>query len=205
MEDFVKGFLEENSKVVANLDSAAITKAIHMIDEARNAGQQVFIVGNGGSASTAEHFAADLFKWATGNGLKPIKAHHLQSNIPLMTALVNDEGWNTVYTTQLKTLANPGDMLIGFSVHGGSGSENAGEWSQNMTGAIDYMNKLGGKTIGITGFDGGAMKTLCTANINVPIDSTPHVEGTHMVISHLIADGLRKLAVPKEEHKIVRQ
>jgi D-sedoheptulose 7-phosphate isomerase len=205
MENFVKEYLQEGSAVVAGLDANAITQAIALIDEARNNDKNVFVIGNGGSASTAEHFAGDLFKWATGNGLKRIKAHHLLSNIPAVTALVNDEGWDQVYLEQLKSYAGEGDLIIGFSVHGGSGSENAGEWSQNMPMAIDYIHKKGGKSIGITGFDGGLMGKMCTVNVNVPVESTPHVEGTHLVVSHLIADGLRKLAVPKEEHLVVRQ
>ena len=115
--------------------------------------------------------------------------------MPAVSALVNDSGWENVYTEQLKNMYEEGDLIIGFSVHGGKGSEKAGEWSQNLTKAIDFVHNNGGKSIGVTGFDGGAMEQICTVNINVPIKSTPQVESIHVLLTHLMAEELRKIAV----------
>ena len=109
-----------------------------------------------------------------------------------MTALINDDGWDNLFIEQLKNLYNKGDVLVCFSVHGGSGKDKAGAWSQNLLKAIDYVNKNGGKTIGFAGFDGGAMKDIATASIVVPFDATPHVEAFHVVLQHLIAFRLKE-------------
>ena len=158
-----------------------IQRFIDFLKIARAENKQVFICGNGGSAGTAVHMACDLFK------ISGIRAISLNDNVPLMTAIINDDGWENLYTEQLKRLHNNGDMIIAISVHGGSGSDKAGLWSQNLTKAIDYVNTHGGISLGLSGFDGGAMKKLCKACIVVPAETTPLVESFHMVVEHLIA------------------
>lgn len=158
-----------------------IQKTIDYLRMAKNEKKKVFICGNGGSAGTATHMACDLFKIAG------IRAISLNENVPLMTAIINDNGWENLFIDQLKRLYDPGDVLIAISVHGGSGQDKAGAWSQNITKAIDYVNKNGGVTIGFSGFDGGIMKKICNACIVIQADSTPIVESFHMVIEHLIA------------------
>lgn len=203
--DYAAEFLEENSKILSKIDEQSLNDAIILLDEARQNGNSVFVIGNGGSASTASHLASDLFKWASGNGARRMKVYSLVDNVPTLTALTNDDGWENVYIEQLKTHASKGDVIIAFSVHGGKGTENSGVWSQNLTKAIQYVHDVGGLSLGITGFDGGAMKELCTVHVNVPAESTPIVEGTHVVLSHLIADGLRQIALPPEEREKVRK
>ena len=83
-----------------------------------------------------------------------------------------------------------GDVLICISVHGGSGSDNAGLWSQNLLKAMEYVNNNDGRTIGLSGFDGGVMKQIANVCIVVPINSTPHVESFHLVLEHLIISRL---------------
>ncbi|EMR74108.1 phosphoheptose isomerase [Thermoplasmatales archaeon SCGC AB-539-N05] len=163
-----------------------INRVIDLLREAKENGKQVFICGNGGSAGTATHMAGDFFK------ISGLKANSLDDNVPLMTALINDEGWGSLYDYQLKRLFNPGDILIAISVHGGSGQDKAGAWSQNLLKAIDYVNKHDGHTIGFSGFDGGAMKQLCDVCVVVPVESTPLVESFHVVLHHLIAFALHE-------------
>lgn len=161
-----------------------IQTIIEILEIVKKEKKQVFIVGNGGSVGT--HFSADLFKIAG------IKAISLNENVPLLTALINDDGWNEVYVEQLKRLYNMGDVLIAISVHGGSGKDKAGKWSQNLNKAIKYVKFSGGYTIGLTGFDGGEMKDICDVCIIVPSDSTPIVESTHGLIHHYIAFALQE-------------
>jgi len=175
-------YLQEASDCSIKLidQSPAIDAAIDILKKARTEKKHVFICGNGGSAGTSTHFAADLFKMG---GLRAIS---LVDNIPLNSALTNDEGWSEVYIDQLERMFDKGDVLIALSVHGGTGQDKAGIWSQNLLKAIDYVNEHKGHTIGLSGFDGGSMKKMCEACIVVPADSTPLVEAFHVVLHHLI-------------------
>ena len=123
----------------------------------------------------------------------------MPSNIPLVSALTNDWGWEDVYVNQLKTMYQPGGIGIAFSVHGGSGNDLAGKWSQNVMKGLQYIKDNGGKTIGFSGFDGGPMKDLATVGIVVPADSTPIVEGMHVVLHHLVVFGLKERIVQSKK------
>ena len=183
MKNTIGYYLEQVEKTACKLkeQQKEIQRFVDFLKIAREEKKQVFICGNGGSAGTAVHMACDLFK------ISGIRAISLNDNVPLMTAIINDDGWENLYTEQLKRLHNPGDMIIAISVHGGSGSDKAGLWSQNLTKAIDYVKTHGGITLGFSGFDGGAMKTICNVCVVVPAETTPLVESFHMVLEHLIA------------------
>ncbi len=151
----------------------------------------VFTMGCGGSASTATHFAADLAKTTGG-----FKAISLVDNIPLVSAYTNDEGWGSVFSGQLEPWLTNKDVLIGFSVHGGSGKGNAGAWSQNLVGAMKLAQTRGAKIIGFSGFDGGAMKKMSDICFVVPTENeiygTPLAEAMHVVINHGIVFDLKE-------------
>ena len=177
-----------------------INDAVRILFESWVQGGTVFVIGNGGSASTATHFCADMFKTVIESpGGKGIKALALSDNVPLVSALVNDWGWENLYKAQLETLMRKGDVVAAFSVHGGSGSDKAGKWSQNLLRALQFAKEMGGTTIGFSGFDGGAMKELCDVCIVVPADSTPAVESMHSVLAHLITFRLKHLINSKPE------
>lgn len=158
-----------------------INEIIEILRDVKEKGKQVFICGNGGSASTATHFAADLFK------MSDIKAVSLVDNIPLVSAITNDDGWSEVYIKQLEKWFNSGDILIAISVHGGSGEDQAGPWSQNLIRAIAFAQSRKGKVIGFAGFDGGAMRHMCDNCIVIPAESTPIVESFHSILHHMIS------------------
>lgn len=172
----------------------AIESCTNLLFDAWRQKRWVFIIGNGGSASTATHLAADLAKTVISNpdqfGLKVLS---LADNIPLASAIVNDWGKEYLFDPTLGSCWEPDSVLVAFSVHGGSGSDKAGLWSQNLVRAIRFAKDHGGKTIGFAGFDGGAMKELCDICIIVPADSTPVVESFHVVLHHLIAFRLKYL------------
>ena len=195
-DSYVGSFLTGIQHIAVTIDRAAIHRSIELLYEAWERGNTVFTCGNGGSASTATHFAADLFKCTLVEGQPRFRALSLVDNIPLVSALVNDNGWDQVYLEQLKTLFRPGDVLIAISVHGGSGRDLAGQWSQNLLRAIQFVREIGGHTIGLSGFDGGALKELADVCIVVPYETTPHVESFHVVLHHLItfclADRIRQ-------------
>ena len=184
--DYIEQFLNGVKQVAEAIDRKAIDGAIEMLFAAWQRGNTVFTCGNGGSAGTATHLAADLFKCTIVEGRPRFRVMSLVDNIPLMSALVNDDGWDKVYVEQLKTLFRPGDVVLGISVHGGSGRDKAGLWSQNLLAAMQYAKDNGGYSIGFSGFDGGAMKERADVCVVVPYNTTPHVESFHVVLHHLV-------------------
>ncbi len=189
---FIQDYLSEVRKVAEAISVEDIDRATQLLFEAWENGSQVFTCGNGGSASTATHFACDLAKTTIVGDKRRIKAYCLNDNIPLMSALINDEGFDDLFYEQLKNLFEEGDVLICISVHGGAGRDKAGLWSQNLLKAMGYAKDKGGKTIGLSGFDGGPMKEIADACIVVPINSTPQVESFHLALEHLICGCLRQ-------------
>jgi D-sedoheptulose 7-phosphate isomerase len=185
-------YFKEIKEICDNISREDIDKVIELLFDAWKNDRQVFLCGNGGSAGTATHFMCDLFKVTIVEGKKRFKSYCLNDNIPLMSALINDNGFDNLFIEQLKNLYRKGDVLICLSVHGGSGKDKAGLWSQNLLKAMDYVKVNGGKTIGFAGFDGGAMKKLADVCVVVPFNATPHVEAFHVVLQHLIAFRLKE-------------
>ena len=184
-------YLAEVSRITAGLDRSEIDKAIDILHSAWKGDNSVFVIGNGGSASTATHFACDLNKWVSDEAERKFRAFALVDNIPLVSALTNDNGWGDVYSEQLRNFYRKGDVLVAISVHGGSGSDKAGPWSQNLLKGVKYVKDRGGRVVGLSGFDGGVLKEVADACVVVPAKSTPHVEGMHLVLTHLISEQLR--------------
>jgi D-sedoheptulose 7-phosphate isomerase len=189
---FVSSFLTEFADVARRISEDDISKTIELLFEAWKQGRKIFIIGNGGSASTATHFACDLAKTTVVEGKKRFKVTSLTDNVPLLTALTNDEGFASIFVEQLKNLLEKDDVLIAISVHGGSGRDKAGLWSQNLLAAIQYAKDNHARTIGMAGFDGGAFKTMTDVCIVVPANSTPYVESWHATLEHLICSSLKE-------------
>ena len=177
---------------LAFTESGEYSKVIEILLDCHDQGGTVFTMGCGGSASTATHFAADLAKTAEAG----FKTMSLVDNIPLVSAYTNDEGWGSVFSGQLESWLTSKDVLVGFSVHGGSGEGNAGAWSQNLVAAMKLAKDRGAKVIGFSGFDGGAMKKMADACLVVPISDevygTPVVEAIHVVLHHGIIFSLKE-------------
>lgn len=195
----INHYFDDVKKILENISVSDIEKVIDILNDSRKNGKKLFVIGNGGSASTATHFACDLNKYVSVDNQKRFRAISLEDNAALMTALVNDEGWENVYSYQLENLMDDGDCLVAISVHGGTGKDKAAIWSQNLLKAVKMVQKRGGKTIGIVGFDGGILREVSDACIVVPINSTPQVEGFHLVLTHLICDTLRNYLI-KQNH-----
>lgn len=191
MDGIIKYF-DEMKEIADKINKDDIKKIVDVLYKARIEGKTIFIMGNGGSASTATHMVCDLAKCTIVETKKRFKVIGLNDNIPWVSALTNDDGWENIYLEQLKNNFKNGDIVIGFSVHGGSGSDKAGVWSQNLLKAMQFVKDNGGIAIGFSGFDGGAMKVLADYCIVVPKDSTPHVESFHLALEHLICDEIKK-------------
>lgn len=189
-KQFIQKYLAETRSITELISVAAVDAAVELLFDAWKNGNHVYTCGNGGSASTATHFACDLVKTTAVAGKLGLKAECLNDNIPLVLALINDDGFENLFSEQLKTKAEKGDILICMSVHGGSGRDKAGLWSQNLLKAMNYIREIGGKTIGLSGFDGGALKEAADVSIVVPVNSTPQVESFHLILEHLICSCL---------------
>lgn len=191
----IDDFFSELQRIIKETDRQKIQEVINILFGAWENNKAVFVMGCGGSASTATHFAADLSKTILVPGAKGLKAMALVDNIPLVSAWVNDYGWNTIFKEQLDPWIQKDDVLVGFSVHGGSTGEGANIWSQNLNQAMSLAREMKAKIVGFSGFDGGAMSKMADVNVVVPIHTepmgTPLVESFHVVLNHLVIVSLK--------------
>jgi D-sedoheptulose 7-phosphate isomerase len=189
---FIERYFAEMERGIAGLERTAIDRAIEALFDAWKRGATVFLIGNGGSASTATHFACDLSKVTIAPGKPRLRALSLCDNVALMSAWINDNGFEHLFSEQLRNLMRPDDVLIAISVHGGSGADRGGPWSQNLLRAVQTAREEYGATIiGFTGFEGGVLRQAADIAVHVPLPSTPQVESFHLVLEHLITFCLR--------------
>jgi D-sedoheptulose 7-phosphate isomerase len=147
------------------------------LKSAWKSGNQVFICGNGGSATNANHLANDFLYGISPEDGKGMKVHSLCANVAVNTCLANDTGYENIFSKQLIALANAYDILIIFS---GSGN------SPNVVEAVRMAKTLGMKTHAILGFDGGKCKELADNPIHIPIDNMQVAEDFQMMIGHIL-------------------
>ena len=191
--NYISNYLAEVKEIADKMSVEDINSTVELLYDTWKNGNQVFICGNGGSASTATHFACDLAKTTIIDGRKRFKVECLNDNVPLILALVNDDGFDNLFIEQLKAKFRKGDVVICISVHGGAGRDKAQLWSQNLLKAMKYAQETGGKAIGFSGFDGGPMKDIADTCVVIPAYSTPQVESFHLTVEHLICNNLREL------------
>lgn len=141
--------------------------------------KQVFTLGNGGSASTASHMAADLAKNTIGPHMRRFRIASLNENAAIMTALANDIGYEHVFSEQLIEVVRPGDVLVAVSASGNS---------PNVLRAIEFARGEGAEVIGVLGFDGGRAAQLADVAIVVPSDNYGIVEDVHLMINHMLVE-----------------
>ena len=182
MMNHIRSYLDRVCDVLQNLPQDEISRAIDILAQARVEGRQILIMGNGGSAATASHFACDLCKGTIEPDKPRFRAIALSDNMPLFSALANDWGYDRVFVEQLDSLARPGDVAIGISASGNS---------ENVLRAMDLARERGLTTIGFTGFDGGRLKDRVEVCLLVECEVMEQVEDVHLVLGHLICTALR--------------
>lgn len=179
--NFTLGYVGGLKAVLDALPMDDVETAIEHLSDAYQHGKQVFVVGNGGSAATASHMACDLAKTVLGAAINTLarrfKVIALTDNVPLITAWGNDVSYETVFSEQLRNLANQGDLLVVIT---GSGN------SPNIVEAARAARELRMTSIGLLGFDGGTVKALLDHHVIVDSRSYGYVEDAHMVLVHLI-------------------
>jgi D-sedoheptulose 7-phosphate isomerase len=195
---FIDRYLRQTAEIAAASSRGDLGRAIDVLHEAWLHDHAVFTCGNGGSAANASHLACDLAKFTHTPGKKRLRASSLCDNAALLSAITNDLGFHRLFVEQLEASFQRGDVLVCLSVHGGSGAQEAGPWSQNLVAAATFAKERGGKVVAFVGYDGGALKGIADACVIVPRaadgeTSTPHVEGFHEVYHHLVCERLRQL------------
>jgi D-sedoheptulose 7-phosphate isomerase len=174
---FPEQYKTELLQAIERIDLVKVQQAIAWFHEARDEGRQIFVCGNGGSASTASHFACDIVKGASYQREKRFRILALTDSLPTITAYSNDVAYDCVFAEQLKNFARPGDLLMAIS---GSGN------SRNVVCAAEYANSIGCRTIGLTGRDGGKLGGLVQLNLQVDVPHMGRIEDAHMIICHMI-------------------
>jgi D-sedoheptulose 7-phosphate isomerase len=174
---FAQNYQSQLIDTIRTIDLEKVNQAIEWMKEARAAGRRIFVCGNGGSASTASHFACDMVKGASYNRAKRFRIMALTDQMPTISAYSNDVGYDCVFVEQLKNFAEPGDIVMGIS---GSGN------SPNVLRAIEHANRTGCRTIGLSGRDGGQLGALSQLNIHVPNPHMGRIEDAHMIVCHMI-------------------
>jgi D-sedoheptulose 7-phosphate isomerase len=189
-DETIQSYIEQQIKSITELKSKSviIQEIFYELKNARDNGNQVFVMGNGGSASTASHFVADLLKTSITNGNNRFKAMSLSDNIPVLLAWSNDESYENIFSNQLENFLQKNDVVIGMS---GSGN------SENVLNAIQFANEKQAITIGLSGKGGGKLSDIVKINLIVQSNDMLTIETIHLLICHLITTMIRTEGTPK--------
>lgn len=184
----IQRYINDMRELLGNLPIQEVESVIDILRNARLSGNQIFTMGNGGSASTASHFVCDLSKNTQKPGFPSFRVIGLSDNMAAFSAYANDEGYDQVFSRQLQNLVNPGDIVIGISTSGNS---------PNVLNAMELARRYGAVTIGFTGFDGGRLSRMVDLDVHVPSNIIEQVEDVHLMMEHLICKVLREEEQPQ--------
>ena len=177
-----RDYVPELIKVLQKLPNQAINAIVLQLIAAYERGSSVYLFGNGGSAALASHAACDLGKGTSVNSNRRFRVLSLTDNIPLITAWANDARYEDIFAEQLRNFMVPEDISFAISASGNS---------PNVLNALAISRDLGGRNIGLTGFQGGKMKSLCDLCLVVPCDNMQHIEDSHLAVSHAVFTAIR--------------
>lgn len=181
-ENFARMYTSQLTEVLNEIPEDKLSEINSVLQDARETGKQIFVIGNGGSASTASHMVCDFNKNTRETGKNRMRAICLNDNVPSVLAYANDEGYDIIFSEQLSALGRADDVLIAIS---GSGN------SSNILKAIETARQMKIKVIGLTGFKGGKMKDMTDVCLVVPSTSMEIIEDAHLIINHILAGLLR--------------
>jgi D-sedoheptulose 7-phosphate isomerase len=185
-EEFAAQYIDHLITVLKRVDCDAISQVIQLFINARSNGRTIYFLGNGGSAATAAHFANDLSVCASPEGSIPFRSLCLASNTAFITCLANDTGYENIFSSQLRNLVEPGDIVVGISASGNS---------PNAVKALQYAEQRGAIPVAIVGFDGGIMKRIARHSIHIETEKGEYgpVEDARMALDHLISTYISSL------------
>ncbi len=177
-KNYCEDYLKEIKDSIDSLDKGEMSDIFEIIYNAFENGKNVFLFGNGGSGSNADHIVNDFSKGVLVHGKKKFKGISLSSNTALLTAWANDLSYEYIFSKQIEVMVEKGDVVIGIS---GSGN------SKNILNAIEEGNKKGAICIGVTGFGGGKLKEVCHKCFVVPSNHMGRIEDIHLIFLHMLA------------------
>ena len=173
----IKDYIELEISILSKLDQDEINRAMNLLEKTRNRGSNVFVFGNGGSAATASHMENDFNKGISEKLEKKYRFQCINANLATIMAIANDNGYDRVFIQQLENKLKAEDVIIAIS---GSGN------SENVIKAVEYAKGQGCKIIGMTGYDGGKLKSLSDISLHVPLDNMQITEDIHTFFNHMM-------------------
>ncbi len=182
MYNEIERYWKELACIMQEMPFDTLVNVAELLLDCYRRGSTIFILGNGGSAATASHFACDLTKGTQVTGLPAFRVVSLSDNVPLMTAWANDTHYERIFAEQLATLIRHGDIVITISASGNS---------PNILAAARVAQESGATNIALTGQEGGKLCQLADLTIHVPAKSIEQVEDAHLVIAHSLCVVLR--------------
>jgi D-sedoheptulose 7-phosphate isomerase len=180
----IRSYLSELEQMLRAISLADLRKILDILEEAYQHGHRIFIIGNGGSAATASHFALDLAKNTIVAGAPRLRAISLTDHVPLITAWSNDTHYEHIFAEQLANLIEPSDVVIGISTSGNS---------PNVINAMQLARQQGAATIGLLGATGGKLKNMVDACVLAPGQNIEQEEDAHLTLSHIITRHMREV------------
>src|SRR5215469_12216436 len=180
---YFDAYAEEMARAAKSIEPAMLERAAAILAEAYLRGARMFSCGNGGSASVANHMQCDHVKGIrTATDLSP-HVLSLSTNVELLTAIANDLGYENVFVYQLQAQSRPGDVLVAVSSSGRS---------PNIVNALTWARDAGLRTIAVTGFDGGAARSVAEVAVHVDCTNYGVVEDLHQSVMHALAQYIRQ-------------
>ena len=182
--EYAKSYLDYLYQVISSISLSEIEDFVKVLLEARERGSNIFFIGNGGSAATASHFANDI-SIGSREFDKPFRVISLCDNHAVITAIANDDGFEQIFSQQLRVLLKKQDVVVSISASGNS---------PNLIHAINTAKTMNAISVGISAFDGGKMKDIVDFSIHVPTKKGEYgpAEDAHMVLDHLISNYLMR-------------
>lgn len=180
---FIRTYANELQDTLANLPWTAINDVVRTVFDAWTERKTVFVMGNGGSAATALHMAADLSKNTAVPGFPRLRAVSFNDNMALFSALGNDTAYDQVFREQVLTYVDSGDVVIAISASGNS---------PNVLNAVTTARDLGATTIGFSGYYGGKLAGMVDIPVVVPNHSIEQIEDMHMILEHMVTASVRQ-------------
>jgi len=180
----ITSYVSELEQLLREISQAHLQAILALLEAAYRDGHRIFIMGNGGSAATASHFALDLAKNTIKAGAPRLKAISLTDHVPLITAWSNDTAYEHIFEEQLANLIEAGDVVIGMSTSGNS---------PNVLNALKLAKQARASTVGLLGATGGRIKEIVDAYLLAPGQNIEQEEDAHLIVAHLITRHMREV------------
>jgi D-sedoheptulose 7-phosphate isomerase len=181
VDAFVPDFLRRVHAALDEIDLDAVSAIVSLLVSALRDDRHVYVLGNGGSASTASHLASDLH--AAARGGRRLRVTSLCDNVAVLTATANDHGWHDVFVDQLEGRIDEGDVVIALSASGES---------ENVLRALDFAREASAASVAFLGFGGGAARERADYSVVLSSRDFGVVESVHASLAHLVAAFFRR-------------